>query len=176
MIGIDLFRRSVGIIGVGRIGTRVAAICRAAFDMRIFGYDPHPSPDVISERGAEPLPVKDLLAQSEFLALHLPLNTVTRHLIDADAIRKIRPGDYLINAARGGLIESEALAMAIKEGHIRGASLDVFEVEPPNLQNPLLSLDNVILTPHSAALTEEAMFRMGMDSSEVVLRDRKSVV
>jgi len=92
MIGIDLFRRSVGIIGMGRIGTRVAAICRAAFYMRIFGYDPHLSPDVIRERGAEPLPLKDLLAQSEFLTLHLPLNTVTKHLIDADAIRKIRPG------------------------------------------------------------------------------------
>lgn len=170
MIGVDLFRRSIGIVGMGRIGTRVAAICRAAFDMRVFGYDPNLGSEVIAQRGAEPLSLNELLAQSEFLTLHLPLNVSTRHLMDAKALRKMRRGAYLINAARGGLIDTDALAQAIKDGHIRGASLDVFEEEPPSLENSLLGLDNVILTPHSAALTEEAMLRMGMDSSEDVLR------
>jgi D-3-phosphoglycerate dehydrogenase len=170
MIGIDLFRRSIGIIGMGRIGTRVAAICRTAFDMQVFGYDPNIDPEAMVERGAKPLPLKELLAQSEFLTLHLPLNASTRHFVNREVLLNIRPGAYLINAARGGLVDTEALAQSIREGHIRGASLDVFEEEPPSLENPLLGLDNVILTPHSAALTEEAMFRMGMDSSEDVLR------
>jgi D-3-phosphoglycerate dehydrogenase len=170
MIGVDVFRRSVGIIGMGRIGTRVAAICRGAFDMRVMAYDSHLSPDAIRERGAEPMPFDDVLRNAEFLTLHVPLNASTKHIINANTLSRSRQGMYLINAARGGLVDTEALAQAIREGRVRGAALDVFEEEPPAPQNPLLGLDNVMLTPHSAALTEEAMLRMGMDSSEDVLR------
>jgi D-3-phosphoglycerate dehydrogenase len=170
MVGLDLFRRSIGIIGMGRIGARVAAICRAAFDMRVLAYDPHLGEDVIRERGGEPMTLKEVLAQAEFLTLHLPLNDTTRHIIDAEALRSVRPGVYLINAARGGLVDTQVLAAAIRDGRVRGAALDVLEDEPPNPDNPLLALDNVIFTPHSAALTQEAMLRMGMDSSEDVLR------
>lgn len=170
LIGVDLFRRCIGIVGMGRIGTRVAAICRTAFDMRILAFDPHLSEETIRERGGEPISFKDLLAQSEFLTLHLPLVAETRHIIDSQALSRVRHGTYLINAARGGLVDTAALVQAIRDGRIRGAALDVFEEEPPGPQNPLLTMDNVILTPHSAALTEEAMLRMGMDSSEDVLR------
>jgi D-3-phosphoglycerate dehydrogenase len=170
MIGVDLFRRSIGIIGMGRIGARVAAICRTAFDMRVLAYDPHLSAEVIRERGGEPLSLKEVLAQAEFLTLHVPLNESTRHLIDAEALGTVRAGVYLINAARGGLVDTPALARAIQDGRVRGAALDVLEEEPPGLDNPLLGLDNVLFTPHSAALTQEAMLRMGMDSSEDVLR------
>lgn len=170
LIGVDLFQRCIGIVGMGRIGTRVAAICRTAFDMRILAYDPYLSGETIRERGGEPMLFKDLLAQSEFLTLHLPLVGETRHIIDSQALAWVKHGTYLINAARGGLVDTEALVQAILDGRIRGAALDVFEEEPPSPQNPLLKMDNVILTPHSAALTEEAMLRMGMDSSEDVLR------
>jgi D-3-phosphoglycerate dehydrogenase len=170
MVGVDLFGRSIGIIGMGRIGARVAAICRTAFNMRVLAYDPHLSPDAIRERGGEPASFEAVLAQAEFLTLHLPSNAETRHIIDAKALAAMRRGAYLINAARGALVDSVALAQAIKDGRVRGAALDVLEEEPPTEQNPLLELDNVIFTPHSAALTEEAMLRMGMDSSEDVLR------
>jgi D-3-phosphoglycerate dehydrogenase len=170
LIGVDLFHRCIGIIGMGRIGARVAAICRVAFDMRVLAYDPYLNPDTIRERGGEPMSFEDVLAQAEFLTLHLPLNGSTKHLIDSKALARVKHGVYLINAARGGLVDTEALAQAIRDGRIRGAALDVLEEEPPSLQNPLLEFDNVIFTPHSAALTEEAMLRMGMDSSEDVLR------
>ncbi|MHB8773072.1 MAG: hydroxyacid dehydrogenase [Syntrophales bacterium] len=170
MIGVDLFRRCIGIIGIGRIGMRVATICRTAFDMRILAYDPYLTPETIRERGGEPMVFEDLLAQADFLTLHIPLDETTRHIIDSEALARVKHGVYLINAARGGLVDTKALAQAIKDGRIRGAALDVLEEEPPSQHNPLLELDNVILTPHSAALTEEAMLRMGMDSSEDVLR------
>lgn len=170
MIGIDLFGRTIGIIGMGRIGARVAAICRNAFSMRVLAYDPYLSPEAVRERGGEPVSLETVLAQSEFLTLHLPSNASTRHIIGAAALSAMRDGAYLINAARGSLVDTEALAQAIKDGRVRGAALDVLEEEPPSPQNPLLGLDNVIFTPHSAALTEEAMLRMGMDSSEDVLR------
>jgi D-3-phosphoglycerate dehydrogenase len=170
MVGIDLFGRTVGIVGFGRIGTRVAAICRTAFNMRVIAYDPHVSSGEIVARGAEPLPLADVLAQADFLTLHLPLTEATRHIINGKTLAGARHGIYLVNAARGGLIETEALAQALQQGLVRGAALDVLEDEPPRADNPLLKIDNVIFTPHSAALTEEAMLRMGMDSSEDVLR------
>ncbi len=170
MVGVDLYGRSIGIVGMGRIGTRVAAICRTAFNMRVLAYDPHLGPDDIVQRGGEPVSFKDILAQSEFLTLHLPMNAATKHIMNAEAFANIRQGAYLINAARGGLVDTAALAEALRAGRVRGASLDVLEDEPPKADNPLLGIDNVIFTPHSAALTEEAMLRMGMDSTEDVLR------
>lgn len=141
--------------------------------MRVCAYDPHLSPEVIRERGAELMSVHDLLAQSEFLTLHLPLNASIRHLIDANGLWHVKSGAYLINVARGGLVNTQALPEAMRDGRIRGAALDVFEGEPPSAENPFLELDNPIFTPHSAALTEEAMLRMGLDSSEDVLRGER---
>jgi len=169
MIGLDLFGRCVGIVGMGRIGTRVAAICHA-FNMRVLAYDPHLAPEAIRERGGQPVSFEDLLMQAEFLTLHLPLNRTTMHIIDSDALARVRRGAFLINAARGGLVDTEALATALRDGRVRGAALDVLEEEPPSARNPLLEFENVIFTPHSAALTEEALLRMGMDSTEDVLR------
>lgn len=170
MVGLDISGRTLGVLGMGRIGTRVTEICRTAFGMRVLGYDPFLTSEAILARGAVPEPLTQVLEQSEFLTLHMPLNESTYHILNADAFRHIRQGVCLINAARGGLVDTSALAEAMRAGRVRGAALDVLEVEPPLNDNPLLSIDNIIFTPHSAALTEEALLRMGMDASEDILR------
>ena len=170
MIGLDIFGRTLGILGMGRIGTRVAEICRTAFGMRVLGYDPFLKSEEIKVRGAGPAGLNEILGQSEFLTLHMPLNDSTRHILNADAFNRVRTGVFLINAARGGLVDTSALAGAMLTGRVRGAALDVLEDEPPRKDNPLLAIDNIIFTPHSAALTEEALLRMGMDASEDILR------
>jgi D-3-phosphoglycerate dehydrogenase len=155
---------------MGRIGTRVAEICRVAFNMRVLGYDPFLTSEVIRAKGADPATLNEVLEQSEFLTLHMPLSDSTRHILNADTFRQVRHGAYLINAARGGLVDTAALAEAMRAQRVRGAALDVLEDEPPLPNNPLLSIDNIIFTPHSAALTQEALLRMGMDASEDILR------
>src|ERR1035437_5582742 len=116
---------------MGRIGTRVTEICRTAFGMRVLGYDPFLTSEAILARGAVPEPLTQVLEQSEFLTLHMPLNESTYHILNADAFRHIRQGVCLINAARGGLVDASALAEAMRAGRVRGAALDVLEVEPP---------------------------------------------
>ena len=170
MIGLDISGRTLGILGMGRIGTRVAEICRTAFGMRVLGYDPFLKSEEIKVRGAGPAALDEILGQSEFLTLHMPLDDSTRHILNADAFNRVRTGVFLINAARGGLVDTSALAGAMLTGRVRGAALDVLEDEPPRKDNPLLAIDNIIFTPHSAALTEEALLRMGMDASEDILR------
>jgi len=170
LMGVDLFGRTIGIVGVGRIGARVAQICRGAFNMRVLGHDAHLDASEIRSRGAEPRALDALLAESDFLTLHAPSTPQTRHLIDAKAIATMKQGARLINHARGALVDTEALAAALKSGHLAGAAVDVLEVEPPPSSLDLLQLDNVIVTPHSAALTEEAMRRMGCDAADDILR------
>jgi len=170
IMGIDLRGRCIGIVGVGRIGARVAQICRDAFGMRVLGYDPQLDEAAIASRGAEARTLQALLAQSDFVTLHTPSTPQTRHLIDAKAIAGMKRGAWLINHARGALVDTDALTAALKSGHLAGAAVDVLEVEPPAATLELLQLDNVIVTPHSAALTDEAMRRMGGDAAEDILR------
>jgi D-3-phosphoglycerate dehydrogenase len=168
--GVDLRDRTLGIVGLGRIGTRVAEIARAPFRMTVLANDPAQSDDDVRARGAEPRSLENLLAESDFVTLHVPLTTTTRHLLDARAISGMKRGSYLINHARGGLVDTKALIRALKAGHLAGAAVDVLEEEPPRPDLELLQLDNVIVTPHSAALTDEAMRRMGTDAAEDILR------
>ena len=170
LMGIDIRGRTIGIVGVGRIGTRVAQICRNAFDMRVLGFDPHLDQSTIGERGAEPHALEALLAESDFVTLHTPSTEQTRHLIDAPALAAMKRGAYLINHARGALVDTGALTDALKRGHLAGAAVDVLETEPPPPGLELLQLQNVIVTPHSAALTDEAMRRMGCDAGDDMMR------
>lgn len=170
LMGIDIRGRTIGIVGVGRIGARVAEICGGAFGMRVLGYDPHLDDKVIADRGAQPRTLQSLLADSDFVTLQTPSTPQTRHLLDAAAIKSMKTGAYLINHARGALVDTEALTSALKLGKLAGAAVDVLEVEPPAPTLELLQLDNVIVTPHSAALTDEAMRRMGCDAGEDMLR------
>jgi D-3-phosphoglycerate dehydrogenase len=170
LMGIDIRGRTIGIVGMGRIGTRVAEICRVAFGMEVLGYDSNLADHIVQDRGAKPTTLPSLLANSDFVTLHAPSTPQTRHLIDAEALATMKTGACLINHARGALVDTAALTEALKQGTLAGAAVDVLEIEPPAAELELLQLDNVIVTPHSAALTDEAMRRMGCDAGADILR------
>ncbi len=170
LLGLDLRERTLGIVGFGRIGARVAEICKGAFSMRVLAFDPHLDARAIAARGAEPSTLDGLLQASDFVTLHAPMAEATRHLIDARALARMKRGSVLINHARGGLVDTAALTEALRSGHLGGAAVDVLEQEPPPADLELVQLENVITTPHSAALTDEAMRRMGCDAGDDILR------
>ncbi len=154
-MGIELRGKTLGVIGMGRIGSQVVKKAKA-FEMKCIAYDPYISKSVAEELGVEIAESLDeLLKKSDFITLHVPLTDQTRHLINKEAIEKMKDGVYIINAARGGVIDEQALYEALKSGKVAGAALDVFEKEPPE-GNPLLTLDNFIGTPHLGASTQEA--------------------
>jgi D-3-phosphoglycerate dehydrogenase len=154
-IGVELQGKTLGILGLGRIGRTVAARARA-FGMSIVAYDPFVAPDQARDLELEVAPLDEVFARADFLTVHTPLTSETRGLIGATAFSKMKRGVRVINCARGGLIDERALLAAIKEGIVAGAALDVFEQEPPPPDHPLLSLEEVICTPHLGASTAEA--------------------
>lgn len=167
--GIDLSGKVLGLIGVGRIGREVAKRAKG-FGVKILGYDPYISGDVAKEFGIELVNLDTLLSESDIISIHCPLTKETYHLINEDKIRLMRKRPYIINTARGAIIDEKALYKALKEGWIAGAALDVFEIEPPPENNPLFELDNVVLTPHIAWYTEEALRRLEMSAVEEAIR------
>ena len=154
-VGTELQGKTLGIIGLGRIGKTVASRAHA-LGMKVVAYDPFMASDQARDLEIESASIDDVLACADFLTIHTPLTPDTRGLIDAKALSKMKPGARVINCARGGLIDEQALYDAIKSGKIGGAALDVFSQEPPPLDHPLLSLDEVIATPHLGASTTEA--------------------
>ena len=165
--GVELAGKTLGVLGFGRIGRQVAR--RAlGLGLRVVGYDPFVAPERIRELGAEHArtPV-EVFAAAEFLTLHLPLTDDTRGFLDGAAFEQMRPGVRIVNAARGELVDEEALANAIHSGRVAGAALDVFSAEP--YSGPLLELDTVVVTPHLAASTEEAQDRAGLIVAEQVV-------
>jgi D-3-phosphoglycerate dehydrogenase len=169
-IGFDLFGRTLGIIGFGRIGSRVAEVAGQAFRMQVLVHDPYLPANFSGTQGVTRASLDELLIKSDFVTIHAPLTPETRHLLNSARIGSMKRGSFLINAARGGLVDTAALAKALSTHHLAGAALDVLEDEPPKSDNPLLGLENVLITPHSAALTEEAMSRMGMTAAEDIVR------
>jgi len=143
-----LWRATVGIVGLGRIGRAVARRCRG-FEMRILAHDIAPDAEYARAHGIELVPLETLLRESDFVTLHAPHTSETDRLINAARLRLMKPSAYLINTARGGLVDEAALADALRERRILGAGLDVFRQEPP-VGSPLLALENVVLTPHAA--------------------------
>src|SRR6266850_2444882 len=154
-IGAELQGKTLGVIGLGRIGRAVAARARA-FGMTIVAHDPFIAPDQARDLEIESASLDEVFARADFLTVHTPLTSETRGLIGARAFAKMRPGVRVINCARGGLVDEAALYEAIKSGVVAGAALDVFEQEPPPVNHPLLSLEEVIATPHLGASTTEA--------------------
>jgi D-3-phosphoglycerate dehydrogenase / 2-oxoglutarate reductase len=159
-IGFELAGKTIGILGLGRIGFRVAVRARA-FGMRVLAYDPyltaqHPA---ATETGTELLPLDEVLRRSDVVTMHLPLTDETRHLINEERLRSMKPNALLINTARGQAVDEDALYRALTEGWIAGAALDVREQEPPG-DSPLYSLSNIVLTPHIASWTAESLHRV----------------
>lgn len=165
-MGTEITGKTLGIVGLGRIGREVAVRARG-MRMELLGYDPYVSDAAAQEMGVAPRSLRDLLAESDFVTLHLPINSGTRHLIDAAAIAGMKPGARLINCARGGLVDEAALAAALESGHLAGAALDVYESEPPDPAG-LVGMPGVIATPHLGASTREAQVRVAAEICEKV--------
>jgi D-3-phosphoglycerate dehydrogenase len=157
--GVELSGKTLGLIGLGRIGSDVA-VRAEAFDMRVLGYDPYISEAAAKEFSVELVSLEQLLAESDFVSLHTALSPTTQNLINAASLAKMKKGAFVINTARGELIEEKALAEALKSGHLGGAGLDVFAEEPPK-NSPLAELANVVGTPHVAGSTTEAQEGVG---------------
>ena len=159
--GSEVFNKTLGILGIGNIGSLVAE--RAlGLKMRVIAYDPFISQQAAQRLGVELVSVDDLYARSDFISVHTPLNAETRGLVGAAAFAKMKKGVRIINCARGGIVDEEALAAAINEGKVDGAAVDVFAKEPPPPDNPLLKLDQVIFTPHLGAATTEAQLNVAI--------------
>jgi len=166
--GVELYNKTLGVIGMGRIGSELTR--RAiAFGMRVVAYDPY-----LSVTRARSLQVElvdeldDLLASADFISLHTPLTAETRHILDAARLQKTKRGVRIINCARGGLIDEDALAQALQDGRVAGAALDVFEIEPLPSDSPLRSAPNLVLTPHLGASTVEAQESVGIEIAQSI--------
>lgn len=167
----DIKGKTVGIVGFGKIGSLFAEKCRSLFNMKVCAYDPFVTDELRNSCGdwVQFCSLEDLFSESDIVSVHIPLNEKTGGLIGMDLFKMMKKGAYLINASRGGTVNETDLANALKEGYVEGAGLDVFEKEPPEEDNPLLSMDSVILTPHSAALTSECVLEMAASASRRVL-------
>jgi D-3-phosphoglycerate dehydrogenase len=168
LMGNDVAGKTLGVVGIGHVGTRVARLAQA-FGMSVLAYDPYVSADEIARRGARAVTLDELLAQSDFVSMHCPRTKETLGMIDARAFAKMKPGVTFVTTARGGIHDEAALYAALKSGHVRSAGLDVWEKEPPPLQHPLLTLDNVIATFHTAGVTHEARHHMAAQAAEQIV-------
>lgn len=151
----ELPGRVVGLVGFGQIG-RLMVKKLSGFEVRFLVYDPYVTAEALAEAGAEKVSLQDLMSRSDFVSIHAKLTEETRHLINADLLALMKPTAYLINTARAELVDETALSIALGEGRIAGAALDVFMHEPPETDDPLLALDNVTLSPHQAGVTADA--------------------
>lgn len=167
--GFDLEGKVLGIIGIGRIGRAVAARANG-FNMRVIAYDPYIDKKVAEKCGVELVDLDTLLKESDFVSIHAPLLPETRGMIGESELKLMKRTAYLINVSRGPIVDEKALYKALKEGWIAGAGLDVYEKEPPDPENPLFKLENVVLTPHIAWYTEEAQRRLEMSAVEEAVR------
>jgi D-3-phosphoglycerate dehydrogenase / 2-oxoglutarate reductase len=168
-MGIELAEKTLGIIGMGNIGTRVALRARA-FEMRFVVFDPYIPESHVTALGGEMIFLPDLLSRSDFVTVHCPLNAETRAMIGRNELAALKPTAYLINTARGGIVDEAALCDALRRNAIAGAAVDVLAEEPPAKDHPLFSLDNVIVTPHLGAVTKEASTRGEWRAAEEVVR------
>ena len=165
--GVELYGKTLGILGMGRIGSEVAR--RAiAFGMRVLAYDPYLALSRAKALQVELLELDDLYARSDFVTVHLPMSEETRGMIDAAALARMKRGVRVLNCARGGIIREKDLFDAVKSGHVAGAALDVYETEPPPPEFPLRDLPQVIMTPHLGASTEEAQENVGIEVAEAI--------
>lgn len=154
-LGVEIAGKTLGVIGAGKIG-RLVVERAIGLRMRVIVFDPYLAEDVVRQMGAEQVEFDELLKRADFLSLHIPRNHETEGLLDETALKKIKPGCRIINCAMGGLIDEAALARALSEGRVAGAALDVYAKEPPEKDNPLLSMEQVICTPHLRAATVDA--------------------
>jgi D-3-phosphoglycerate dehydrogenase len=165
--GREICGKTLGVVGLGNIG-KIVADRALGLSMKVVAFDPYVTPERAKELGVELASLDDLLARSDFVTLHVPLLEATKNIISKAALEKMKKGAFLINAARGGLVDEAAVAEALKSGKLGGAAFDVFLEEPPPATNPLLALENVILTPHLGASTDEAQVNVSIAVAEQI--------
>lgn len=165
-IGTEVFDKTIGIVGLGKIGREVAARCQG-LGMKVVGYDPVLAPDVAMKLGIEPVSLDELFRRSDFISFHTPLTAETKGLLNDSTIARCKRGVRILNCARGGIVDEQALLRGLESGHVSGAALDVFENEPPS-GNPLLRHEHVIATPHLGASTEEAQEKVALQIAQQV--------
>jgi D-3-phosphoglycerate dehydrogenase len=167
--GVELAGKTLGLVGLGRIGTCIAGLARG-LGMSVLVFDPYIAKERAGELGAELLTLEPLLTRSDFIVICCALTDETRGLIDEKALALLKPTAYLVNVARGPIVDEQALIKALRDKRIAGAALDVFEKEPPDPNNPLLKLENVILSPHIAGVAQDASRRISVWVAEDVVR------
>ena len=166
--GVELKGKTLGLIGLGRIGQAIALRARS-FEMRVIAHDPYLPPAIATEIDVPLLPLAQVFAEADYLSLHALATAETRGMINADAIAAMKDGVRIINTSRGALINSCDLAAALKSGKVAGAALDVYEQEPPPADHPLIGLPNVLHTPHLAASTSDAQVTVAVEAAELVV-------
>jgi D-3-phosphoglycerate dehydrogenase / 2-oxoglutarate reductase len=167
--GNDIHGKTIGIVGLGNVGTRVAELCRGLFAMNVLAYDPYLTREEIAARGGEKVDLETVLARADFVSINCPRNAETRNMIGGAQYALMQPHAYFITTARGGIHDEEALADALRAGRIAGAGLDVWSREPPAPDHPLLQFDNVLISPHTAGVTQEARENIARIAAEQML-------
>ena len=165
----DLDGKTLGVIGMGRIGMLVCQKAKAAFNMEILAYDALVPKTAMEQAGATVRTVPEILKAADFVTLHVPSNAETAGMIGEAQLKSMKRSAYLINCARGPVVDEAALVRALKAGTIAGAGLDVFDPEPPKADSPLFGLPNVVLSPHSAGLTVQAVIRMATHAAQAII-------
>lgn len=168
LMGREIADRTLGLVGIGHVGTRVASLARA-FGMHVLAADPYLTEEEIARRGARSVSLDDLLAQSDVVSLHCPRDATTLGMIDARAFERMKPGAIFISTARGGIHDEAALAAALASGHVGGAGLDVWDREPPPADHALLAFANVVATFHTAGVSREARRNMAAIAAEQIV-------
>ncbi len=170
LVNADLWGRTLGVIGVGRIGSSVSKKMIAAFNFRVLGYDPYVDAQTLAGYGVEKAErLEEMLPQCDFVTVHCPGGDETRHMLNARTLALMKPTAHLINTARGTVVDEAALVDALQRKQIAGAAMDVYDPEPPYPGNPLLHMENVIVTPHYCAMTAEGLYNMGTMVAQGVL-------
>lgn len=161
--GIELPGKTLGLVGFGKIARRLAELV-APFRMRVLAYHPSSTPEALLPHVTKVAALSELFAEADIISLHCPLTPQSRWMINAQSISRMKRGVHIVNTARGGLIHEPDLIRALADGSVRGAALDVFEIEPPAAENPLLALDSVILTPHVAGTSDQSFRNVGVQA------------
>lgn len=168
-IGRNALDKTIGIIGMGHVGTRLAELVKAMFRMRVLAYDPYLTAEQIAARGGEKVDLDTLCAEADYVSINCPRTKETLGMVGAAQFARMKPTAYFITTARGGIHDEDALAAALKAGTLAGAGLDVWAKEPPPLDHPLLAMDNVVVSQHTAGVTRESREQMGRIAAQQIL-------
>jgi D-3-phosphoglycerate dehydrogenase len=174
-MGVGLFGRTLGSLGIGNIGAEMFRMAKP-FDMHFIAHDPYADPAVAAELGITLVDMETVFRQADILCVNCPLTEHTRHLVNAERLAMMKPSAYLINTARGPIVDQKALTQVLSEGRIAGAGLDVLDKEPPDIDDPILKLDNVIVSPHALCWTDQCFAGIGAADVKAVLDYRRGEV